>query len=489
MRDQSPQPSQIFFPIVLQPVEEEVAAPQAVDDGWGWIEWFTIAQVFWGVLLFVPGSQAYRSYIRAFPYIMSLVALAACAKSSGTDTAVPGARWIVAAFLVYICNLVQPATWLSAGVAQVVFQLSIAAPLFWAARMTLTEKRLQRLLWLVFAANFVSAALGLLQVYYPDTFLPPEFSSLSAQLNPDFLQGLSYIGADDRMIVRPPGLSDLPGGAAIAGATALCLAFSFAIRSNLRHVWRAAYIAAAGACVTVVYLTQVRSMLLMSIGCMIAMALVRLRQGHVVQSGWIAAIGGGLTLGGFAWAVSVGGEEVYERFFGIAETGVMQTFQENRGLFLEYTLTESLFEYPFGAGLGRWGMMTVYFPYAGNWLYPALHAEIQLTGWLFDGGVPLWLCYGGAIVLALRNSYRLAVHADGTLADCATIIFSIQLFITGMCFTGPVFNTQFGIVFWLLAAILYGCHRTRFYQEWYDAQTAEAEAADAEMAQEEGTPA
>ena len=80
------------------------------------------------------------------------------------------------------------------------------------------------------------------------------------------------------------------------------------------------------------------------IGCMIALALLRLRQGLVLQSGWIAAIGGGLTLAGFTWAVSVGGEAVYERFFGIAETGVVQTFQENRGLFLEYTLTESLFE-------------------------------------------------------------------------------------------------------------------------------------------------
>jgi hypothetical protein len=483
MRDQSPQPSQIVFPAVLQPAEEEIAVPEISKEGWGWIEWFTIAQIFWGVLLFLPGSQAYRTYIRAFPYVMSLVALAACAKSSGADTAVPGARWMIAAFVVYVCNLVQPSTWFSAGIAQVVFQLSIAAPVFWAARLMLTEERLQRLLWLVFAANFVSAGLGLLQVYYPDTFLPPEFSSLSAQLNPDFLQGLSYVGADYRVIIRPPGLSDLPGGAAIAGATALCLAFSFAVRSNLYYLWRAAYIAAACACVTVVYLTQVRSMLLMSIGCMIALALLRLRQGHVLQSGWIAAIGGGLTLAGFTWAVSVGGEAVYERFFGIAETGVVQTFQENRGLFLEYTLTESLFEYPFGAGLGRWGMMAVYFRDAGNWQYPPLHAEIQLTGWLYDGGLPLWICYVGAIALALRHSYRLAVHASGVLADCATIIFSIQLFITGLCLTGPVFNTQFGIVFWLLTAILYGCQRTLVYQEWYEAQSAEEESP-----QEEETP-
>jgi hypothetical protein len=133
-------------------------------------------------------------------------------------------------------------------------------------------------------------------------------------------------------------------------------------------------------------------------------------------------------------------------------------------------------------------MMTVYFSEAGNWLYPPLHAEIQLTGWLYDGGLPLWVAYGGAIFLALRHSYRLAVHASGTIADCATIIFAIQLFITGLCLTGPVFNTQFGIVFWLLAAVLYGCQRTLVYQEWYDAQVSEEETAEVD-AEGEGAPA
>ena len=470
MRNQSPQPSPFVFPVALQPAYEDDAAPRLAKEPWGWIEWFTVSQVFWGVLLFMPGSQAYRVYIRGFPYILSLFALAACARSSGMETAVPGARWMLAAFLVYICNLIQPSTWFSAGVAQVIFQLSIAAPMFWAARLSINEERLQRLLWLVFAANFVSASIGLLQVYYPGTFLPPEFSSLSLKLNPNFLQGLSYIGANDRVIVRPPGLSDLPGGAAIAGATALCLAFSFAVRPRLKYLTRAAYIAAAFVCVTVIYLTQVRSMLLMSIGCMAAMAVIRLRQGRVMQSGWIAMIAGGLTLAGFAWAVNVGGDVVYDRFFGITETGVVQTFRQNRGFFLEYTLTDSVFEYPIGAGLGRWGMMTVYFSEPANWMYPALHAEIQLTGWLFDGGLPLWLFYGGAIVLALRHSYRVAVHGTEMLADCASIIFSIQLFIAGLCFTGPVFNTQFGIVFWLLTAVLYGCQRTMAAQEWDDSE-------------------
>ena len=99
--------------------------------------------------------------------------------------------------------------------------------------------------------------------------------------------------------------------------------------------------------------------LLMGLGCMIAMAFIRLRQGRVVQSGWIAVFAGVVVLAGFGWAVSVGGDAIYDRFFNIAESGVVQTFQESRGFFLEYTLRETLFEYPLGAGLGRWGMMSV----------------------------------------------------------------------------------------------------------------------------------
>ena len=127
MRDQSFQPSQIIFPISLDvPVEEtaqeNAAAPYVA---WGWLELFVLVQVLWGILLFVPGSQAYRIYIRAFPFLASLVALAACMRASGADSGAPGARWILASLTLMAASLVHPATWLMSGAAQVVFQLSI----------------------------------------------------------------------------------------------------------------------------------------------------------------------------------------------------------------------------------------------------------------------------------------------------------------------------------------------------------------------------
>src|SRR5207244_3216728 len=137
-------------------------------------------------LLFMPGSQAFRAYIRAAPYVASLLALLACLRSGATDVTVPGARWIVAVIVLLVFNLLHSETWLMSGTAQVVFQLAIAAPVFWGARAWITERRLERFMVLIFGAHFISTALGLLQVYYPATFLPPEFSVQALRFNPEF---------------------------------------------------------------------------------------------------------------------------------------------------------------------------------------------------------------------------------------------------------------------------------------------------------------
>jgi hypothetical protein len=479
MRDQSLQPSQIIFPAALQPavhetVDEDAGVPQG---GWGWLELFVLVQVLWGVLLFVPGSQAYRVYIRGFPYVASLIALGACLRSRGADSGTPGARWILASLGLMVASLVHPATWLMSGAAQVVFQLSIAAPVFWIARSWLTADRLERVLLLVFGANFLSAAVGLLQVYYPQTFMPPEFSRLALRLNADIVGALTYIGADGREIVRPPGLTDLPGGAAVSATVTALLGFAFATRERTTHQLRLWFIAAAVIGLTVVYLTQVRSMLVMICVCMMAAGAVRLRQGRVAHTAWIVGSAAVLVVGSFTWAVAVGGDSVVDRFQSILDVGVVESYQANRGMFLSYTLQELLYEYPFGAGIGRWGMMSAYFGDPTNWQFPALWAEIQLTGWLYDGGVLLWICYAAAIATATYYTYRIASSSEPHLSDLATMVMSMQVLVIGLCFTGPVFNTQTGIVFWLLSASVYGAART--------AMLLEQQALDAEAAYEE----
>jgi hypothetical protein len=152
--------------------------------------------------------------------------------------------------------------------------VAIAAAVFWTARNWITAERLERLLLLVFGASFLSAAVGLLQVYYPATFMPPEFSRLALSMNADIVGALSYIGADGRQIIRPPGLSDLPGGAAVAATVTTLLGFAFATRSHGDTRRRMVFLAAAVIGLTVVYLTQVRSMLVMLCVCMMLAGLV-----------------------------------------------------------------------------------------------------------------------------------------------------------------------------------------------------------------------
>lgn len=475
MGDQSFPHSQIAFPVALDPAAHDHAPEDAgiARAGWGWLEYFVLAQVLWGVLLFVPGSQAYRIYIRAFPYVASLVALGVCVRSSGPDGAVPAARWILASLALMIVGLFHPSTWLMSGTAQIVFQLSIAAPVFWVARNWLTAERLERVLLLVFGANFLSAAVGLLQVYYPQTFMPPEFSRLALQMNANVVGALTYIGADGREIVRPPGLSDIPGGAAISATVTALLGFAFATRAQAAYRRRALFLVSALIALTVVYLTQVRSMIVMICVCMLAAGAVRLRHGRVAHTAWIVGSAAALVVAAFTWAVAVGGESVVERFQSILQVGVVQSYQENRGIFLTYTLEELLYEYPFGAGLGRWGMMSAYFGEPTNWQFPALWAEIQLTGWLYDGGVLLWICYSGAVATATYHTYRISGATEAHLSDLATMVLMVQVLVIGLCFTGPVFNTQMGIIFWLLSASVYGAARTAVLAE---AQALEDEA-------------
>ncbi|HKY23468.1 MAG TPA: hypothetical protein VJM31_19790 [Vicinamibacterales bacterium] len=469
MRDQSPQPSSFVFPVALQPVEWTEEAPQTKGESWGWLEVFVLVQVLWGVLLFVPGSQAYRAYIRGFPYVVSLVAFLACLRSGATRSLGPGARLVVCSIVILMAGLVHPGSWLNSGAAQVAFQLSIAAPIFWAVAIWTPKQRLERLMGLVFVANFLSAGVGLLQVYYPETFSPPEFSSLGLRLNPGLIEQLTYRGSGDRLILRPPGLTDLPGGAAISGVIAALLGFAFAMRGNSRMLVKTCYLGTVLISITVVYLTQVRSVLLMLVVCMQALALVSLRQGRMIKGGWTAALGAGLIVGSFIWAVTLGGDALTERFQGMVDEGVVRTYQEHRGSFLFYTLHELVPLYPFGAGIGRWGMMSVYFGDLSNWRFPPLHAEIQVTGWLYDGGVLLVLVYGGAIVAALRNSYRVAISSHNPIHECGGMVFSVQVLIAGLCFTGPTFNNQLGILFWLLTAILFASQRTLYVQEEYAA--------------------
>jgi hypothetical protein len=444
-------------------VPEEQAAPLApahrrpgIRERWPWLESFLVIQFLWGAALFLPNAQLIRPVVRALPYVSSIALLALYLPQKTERKHPASTSLLILALVVLAANLLHPTSQFGAGVAQAGFQLTIAAPLFWAWKAVGDEARLVKLLKIILLLNVLSAGLGVLQVYFPDRFLPPQFSTLGMQLSDTWVEELTYEGADGRVIVRPPGLTDQPGGAAIAGATAAVLGLGLCLLPAVRG-FRALALAGTGIGLGVLYLTQVRSLLLMCIIGFVVMALLMFRRGRFAAGGALLVGGGVLVVASFLWAASVGGEQVLDRYVNIAEKGAVQTYRENRGQFLSYTLGELLDEFPLGAGIGRWGMMFVYFGDPTDLSAPPIHAEIQLTGWLLDGGVPLWLCYGGAVLVALLGALRCALQRRSVLAaDLGTIALAAMVFIVGMGFAGPIFNTQTGLLFWFLAGALHG---------------------------------
>jgi hypothetical protein len=426
---------------------------------WGWIEVFILVQNLSTALLFIPDSQQFRFLIRALPYGSSLaLALLHYNRTRGRIWLPPGGGFLAMALLLLGLSLLHPNTVVPAGIAQFVFQLSLAAPVLWVSAQVTTRARLERILWLLFITNGASALLGLAQVFYPRIFMP-EISSLALSMNPEVVRSLTYLGAAGQEILRPPGLTDVPGGAAIGGLTAAILGIVKGSQAGQSTFRRLLFISMAGVGVSVIYFTKVRSLLVMLVAAVALMCALLARQGRIIQSAWIGGVCAFLLVVTFSWAVAIGGQSISERFSSIADGSLSQTFQQNRGIFITYTFEELLLQYPFGAGVGRWGMMNVYFG-GDPGQPPPIWVEIQITGWLLDGGVLMWLFYGGAIVFSLRYLYQTAISPlDPMTAYLASVVLCLNVFLVGLSFAGPVFNTQLGIQYWLLTGAVYGVTR------------------------------
>jgi hypothetical protein len=423
----------------------------------GWMETFVFSQFLLPAVLFLPGAQSFRIVVRTLPYLFCALLLPVYHAQVKKVRLPTCSRFLIAALLLLVLELLHPQSALIAGIAQCCFQLCIALPLYWGFGMVQSAQRLRRLLWLILLANGIGAGVGLLQAVYPQIFLPRDFSAGLSRYNPNYLEDLSYTGANGQKIVRPPGLSDLPGNAAVAGLFAGVLGLALASDRALKRTHRFVALACAFAGITDIYLAQVRSLLLVLIVALALFGLVRHYRIPVFSRIWLSVAGIILVCGTYYVAVLIGGAAISDRFLSIKEQGVYESYKTNRGAFVEYTFQDQLGKYPLGAGIGRWGMMNSYFGDKDNLLNPALFAEIQITGWLYDGGILLWLFYGGAIAVALLFSYRVATrHPDMQVASLAKVVFVLQLAIAGATMAGPVFNTPLGVMFWLMASALYG---------------------------------
>lgn len=423
---------------------------------WGFAEIFIISQTALPALLYLPGSQAFRLPIRFSAFAISLGAFAWYQVESSTQTPrSPVQPWVAAIMSLLALMLFHPETSsLVAGIAHMAVYFAVLAPLFWAPEFVRSPEQLARIIWILLLCSGANAVVGVLQVYDPARWMPAEFSRVMTSGNVG-LGAVTYIGAQGQRIIRPPGLFDTPGAVAGPASFAALLGVVFAVSAI--PLWkRAVSLAIAGAGLAAIYLSQVRISLVATVLMMAVYALVAMRQGRAARATQFTALAGGVVLIALSLAVALGGAAITERVNSLFAADPLTVYKGARGDLLTYTFYDLLFQYPLGAGLGRWGMAAGYFgssspTSAGIW------AEIQFTGWMIDGGVVMVCAYVGALLVTTLSQYRIAQATQfPRLAICAAVILAAGLGPSVMIVSFTPFVAQVGIQYWFLAGALHG---------------------------------
>jgi hypothetical protein len=416
-----------------------------------WIQGFVLFQIACQVALLSPVLGPARIPLRTAAFAASLLFLAFL---PGRGRAHPASTAALVVLGLVAFGFLNPGTNVVAGAAQAVLYVAILAPLFWVARVRVDPNGFRRVMKTLWAFHVVSSVVGVLQVYFPGQFLPNLSTNVQA-LGESGVNSLTIQLADGSRVFRPMGLTDVPGGAATAGlyAALFGLAFLLDARSVGTKVVCVGSIAVGLFCI---YLSQVRSILVMAGVCSLTLLGILAWRGQMARLLEVGGLLVVLVVGTFYWAEAVGGQAVTGRLSTLIDQDAGQVYYSNRGLFLEHTVVNLLPEYPLGAGLGRWGMMNTYFGDHGDPERPPIWVEIQCTGWLLDGGVPLVLAYVAAILIACRTAYRIAIRAPAqSLAMWGALIFAYDVGAVALTFNYPLFIGQGGMEFWLLNATLF----------------------------------
>jgi hypothetical protein len=426
----------------------EVSLPSTAPTRWGLAEYFIVSQTAIPAMLFLPGTQGIRFYVRVATFAISLALLAwwmfgKARQSKGH----PAQTWLLIAIVYTAAMVFHPFTSSTlAGLAQVVLYASVMAPLFWAPSVVRGSDHLARLMTLLLVCNGINACVGVLQVYDPERWMPHEMSRLVTES--EFgLGAVTYMGPNG-LIVRPPGLFDNPGAVAGPGMYAALLGLVFA--TSAAPLWqRASALVASFAGVAAIYLSQVRVSLVVLVIMLTAYVSVLLFQQRKQRAAVFGAVAGGIVVATFTFAIALGGQSISERTLTLFAQDPISLYSASRGGQLVYTFNDLVNAYPLGAGLGRWGMISGYF---GAGPEQPLWAEIMVAGWAIDGGIPLVLLSIGALGITLLTERRIALSdPDAKVRACAGVILAANLGTAALIFSFTPFVTQIGLQFWFLA--------------------------------------
>jgi hypothetical protein len=419
-----------------------------------WLFGYFFVEIACQFALLVPLFAPARVVIRSAAFATSLLGVFLL---RGSGDAHPSRKLaIVALGIVGALTFHPDSSGIPVSVATVLLNFAIVSPIFWVPRIRIDVNTVRALIFAFWAVQAASAAVGALQVYYPGRFQPAAASVLSDEQ----LGALQITLANGARVSRPMGLTDAPGGAGIGAAYCILLATGLLI--DRPRLWlRVLLIASMCVGCFTLYLCQVRSLLVMVVISLIAMAAPLIMRGRFTR---LATFGLPLiatAILGFALATAIGGDAVTNRLSTLIEDDPSTVYYSNRGIFLRYTFMDLLPQYPLGAGLGRWGMLRTYFGGLSDMSQP-IWVEIQWTGWLLDGGIPLMIVQAGCLLLALREAVRLALRTDAaaqSLAQFAAMLAGYSVGAIALTFNSCPFASTMGLDFWLLNATLFAASR------------------------------
>ena len=428
---------------------------------WGFPEIFIISQTALPAILFLPGTQGLRLPLRVAVYAMSLAGLMWLFGRRDHIKPHPAVHWLFLALACLILMIFHPTTnTILAGLAQTMLYLSVLAPVFWAPHMVKTPQRLMRLLVILFICNGVNSVVGVLQFYSPDTFMPQEFSNV-VMTQKYGLSNYTYVDSMGKLAIRPPGLFDTPGTVCAAGMFAALLGFVFAVNmKKLSHRLGALILGGAG--VAAVYLSQVRSALLIMGGMMavyigILWVIQKQRKRAILLLGIATVI---VTLL-FSFTVARTGTASLRRLQALTASDPLTVYSKHRGNQLENAFSTLVPQYPLGAGLGRWGMMRVYFGDELNSDSPRIWAELQFPAWILDGGIVLAFLYSLALLVTALYELKISKAANSPSLRLVTpTIVAANMGVIALVLGFTPFTSQFGMQYWFLAGALHGVVRS-----------------------------
>lgn len=295
-----------------------------------WLHYFIVVQFLLQILLLVPEISKFRIVLRVGAFALSLGLLFKVPK---TGMKHPAKRWAI----VVLCIMALQLFWHPylnsplAGIAQCLMYLAILAPLFWVTRLELDEADFRWLIYLLWGFHTLSSIVGVLQIYYPEFV---QFA-VSSQIEEGAFGGdqLRITLASGLKVYRPSGLSDVPGGAANSGFYALLFGTGIALQQR-NLIFRLLGLFSVPIGLFCIYLSQVRSVLILSLVCLVVIGLVLLQLKRFWQ--FTAMSGAAVTIVAVttSWAARIGGDATVERFMSLLAESPDQVFYRNRGGFL-----------------------------------------------------------------------------------------------------------------------------------------------------------